>query len=254
MNARGSTEVIVATIGLSMGALSQTLFTMILAMAVVTTMAMPPMLRWSLARVPLRPDEEARLEREAFEAEGFVPNIERLLVAVDDSPSGRFASRLVGLLAGIPPHPDDDRCEAAVRAAPIAPATARRRRSPRRPPSAAETDRAEGDARAGAGRHHDAAAGRRAPKRRSRGKRGKGYDLLFIGVEPVAAEEATSTTRSRASPASSTGRSRSRWRAARTGGPASAAPSTSWCRSPEPRTRGMAPRSRWRWRVPITAR
>jgi hypothetical protein len=50
MNARGSTEVIVATIGLSMGALSENLFTMIVAMAVVTTMAMPPMLRWALAR------------------------------------------------------------------------------------------------------------------------------------------------------------------------------------------------------------
>ena len=36
MNARGSTEVVVATIGLSMGVLSQTLFTMIVAMAVIT--------------------------------------------------------------------------------------------------------------------------------------------------------------------------------------------------------------------------
>ena len=34
MNARGSTEVIVATIGLSMGVLSQNLFTMIVTMAV----------------------------------------------------------------------------------------------------------------------------------------------------------------------------------------------------------------------------
>ena len=42
MNARGSTEVIVATIGLSMGALNQNLFTMIVTMAVITTVAMPP--------------------------------------------------------------------------------------------------------------------------------------------------------------------------------------------------------------------
>src|SRR5207253_3246465 len=63
-------------------------------------LADPPMLRWSLARVAMRPEEEARLEREAFEAEGFVTNMERLLVAVDDSPSGRLASRLTGLLAG----------------------------------------------------------------------------------------------------------------------------------------------------------
>src|SRR3954447_1440256 len=85
MNARGSTEVIVASIGLSMGALSQNLFTMIVAMAVITTMAMPPMLRWGLARVPLGKEEKERLEREEFEAKGFVPNLERLLLAADKS-------------------------------------------------------------------------------------------------------------------------------------------------------------------------
>ena len=100
MNARGSTEIIVASIGLSMGVLDQSLFTAIVAMAIVTTMSMPPLLRWALARVPLSTEEAARLEREEFEAKGFVSNIERLLVAVDASPSGRFASRLVGLLAG----------------------------------------------------------------------------------------------------------------------------------------------------------
>jgi Kef-type K+ transport system membrane component KefB/nucleotide-binding universal stress UspA family protein len=100
MNARGSTEVIVATIGLSMGVLNQNLFTTIVTMAVVTTMSMPPLLRWALAGLPMRPEEAARLEREEFEERGFVPKIERLLVAVDASPSGQLASRLVGLLAG----------------------------------------------------------------------------------------------------------------------------------------------------------
>ncbi len=100
MNARGSTEVIVASIGLAMGALTQNLFTMIVAMAVTTTMAMPPMLRWGLARVPMSRSEKERLAREEIEARGFVPNIERLLLAVDDSPNGRFASRLAGLIAG----------------------------------------------------------------------------------------------------------------------------------------------------------
>jgi Kef-type K+ transport system membrane component KefB/nucleotide-binding universal stress UspA family protein len=100
MNARGSTEVIVATIGLTMGALSQNLFTMIVAMAVITTLAMPPMLRWGLSRVPLTKAEKERLEREELEAKGFVPNLERLLIAVDDSPNGRFAKRLAGVLAG----------------------------------------------------------------------------------------------------------------------------------------------------------
>jgi Kef-type K+ transport system membrane component KefB/nucleotide-binding universal stress UspA family protein len=100
MNARGSTEVIIATIGLSMGALSQDLFTMIVTMAVATTMAMPPMLRWALRRVPMRKAEKQRLEREEFETRGFVSNLERLLLAVDQSPNGKFAVALAGLLAG----------------------------------------------------------------------------------------------------------------------------------------------------------
>lgn len=100
MNARGSTEVIIATVGLSMGALNQDLFTMIVAMAVITTTAMPPTLRWALSRIPMRKEEKQRLEREELEQRGFVPNLERLLIAVDDSPNGKFASRVAGMLAG----------------------------------------------------------------------------------------------------------------------------------------------------------
>ena len=99
MNARGSTEVIVASIGLSMGALTQDLFTMIVTMAFVTTMGMPAMLRWSLARVPLGKAEQERLEREEFEANGFVANLERLLLVADDSPNGKFTSHIAGLIA-----------------------------------------------------------------------------------------------------------------------------------------------------------
>jgi hypothetical protein len=100
MNARGSTEIIVASIGLSMGALSQDLFTIIVAMALVTTLAMPPMLRWALARVPMSSIERERLEREEDEAREFLPNVERLLLAVDESPNGNFAAHLAGLVAG----------------------------------------------------------------------------------------------------------------------------------------------------------
>ena len=100
MNARGSTEVIVASLGLSTGLLTQNLFTLIVTMAIVTTMAMPPMLRWSLKRLPLRKKERQRLEREELDAKGFVSNLERLLLAIDDSPNGKFAARLAGIIAG----------------------------------------------------------------------------------------------------------------------------------------------------------
>jgi Kef-type K+ transport system membrane component KefB/nucleotide-binding universal stress UspA family protein len=99
MNARGSTEVIVASIGLSMGVLSENLYTLIVTMAMITTMIMPPTLRWTLNRVPLSPQEKARLEKEETESRAFVPGLERLLVAVDESMNGAFVARLAGLIA-----------------------------------------------------------------------------------------------------------------------------------------------------------
>jgi Kef-type K+ transport system membrane component KefB/nucleotide-binding universal stress UspA family protein len=100
MNARGSTEVIIATIGLSMGVLSRNMFSMIVTMAILTTMAMPPMLRAALSRLPLKKNEMERLEREEFEESGFVAKLERLLLAADESPNAKFASYIAGLLAG----------------------------------------------------------------------------------------------------------------------------------------------------------
>ena len=154
---------------------------MILVMAVVTTMLMPPMLRWSLARVPLRPDEEARLEREAVEAEGFVSNVERLLVAVDDSPTGHFASRLVGLLAGSRRVPTT--------ILETGPKNGSRRKTAEAVAKAsaqsAEPDRADADAAPApvdiTTRPQKSEVAEEAVAREA----GKGYDLLFIGVEPI---------------------------------------------------------------------
>ena len=100
LNARGATEVIIASIGLSMGALNNQLYTMIVAMAIITTMAMPPSLRWVLARVPMREEEERRLEKEEAEEQQLLPKMERALVYVDDSANGRAAAALGALFAG----------------------------------------------------------------------------------------------------------------------------------------------------------
>ncbi|HZO21988.1 MAG TPA: cation:proton antiporter [Steroidobacteraceae bacterium] len=187
MNARGSTEVIVASVGLSIGALNQSLFTAIVAMAIITTMSMPPLLKWALQRIPMSPEERARLEREEFEAQGFVKHIERLLVAVDDSPSGKLASRLVGLLAGVRGIPttvlhfDNESAErsadnrahvkqsaAAIKADAVA---ADESANPKSPATVEITTRAGESA---------ASAETIAAEAR------KGYGLLFIGREPVA--------------------------------------------------------------------
>ena len=100
MNARGSTEIIVASIGLGLGVLTRDLFTLVVIMAIVTTLFTPPLLRWALTRIPPTGEEKARLDREAKEEDEFVPHLERLLIGADASADGRLAARLAGWLVG----------------------------------------------------------------------------------------------------------------------------------------------------------
>lgn len=176
MNARGSTEVIVASIGLGMGALSQDLFTMIVAMALITTLAMPPSLRWALHRLPLKGEEKERLEREAAEEQGFVAHLERLLVAADDGPKGRFAARIAGLVAGSRGMP--------VTVVRLGPAT------DEAVLSGAVTEAAEGAREGEAGAVDVTELAREAPAAEAVGEEAaKGYDLLIVGIDPTVAPE-----------------------------------------------------------------
>ncbi|HEY2619321.1 MAG TPA: cation:proton antiporter, partial [Acetobacteraceae bacterium] len=185
MNARGSTEIIVASIGLSMAALDQQLFTAIVAMAVVTTMAMPPMLRWALRRLPLTAQEKARIEREELEAQGFLGQVERLLVAVDASPSGQFASRLAGLLAGVRRIPTtvlhldhEPEAQAAAQKAERSTAAVRAGVDAGDEAAVAAADKADVRTRSGAVSESGQAIAAEARK---------GYGLLIIGREPTSA-------------------------------------------------------------------
>jgi Kef-type K+ transport system membrane component KefB/nucleotide-binding universal stress UspA family protein len=177
MNARGSTEVIVATIGLSMGVLSQNLFTMIVAMALITTLAMPPTLRWALHRLPMRREEKQRLEREEYERSAFVPNVERILLAIDGSTNGQFAAHITGLLAGsrampvtilsldASPERDEEAIERVQRAA---------ERASTKQPDAPRIDVIM--------RRHEL-----APEQALAEEARRGYDLLVVGIGRVAA-------------------------------------------------------------------
>jgi K+:H+ antiporter len=190
LNARGSTEVIVATIGLSMGVLSQNLFTLIVTMAVLTTTAMPPMLRWALRRLPLHRKERRRLDREELEERGFVTNLERLLLATDGSANGKLAARVAGVIAGAGGKPttvidmtaeNGGRDPAEHRRAPAA---GRKETAP----STAETPPAPevpADAKASRGGDIIIRQGERSGPDAVAGEARKGYDLLVVGIESV---------------------------------------------------------------------
>ena len=178
MNARGSTEIIVASIGLQQGALSRNLFTMIVTMAVLTTSLMPPMLRKALSGLPMRAEERARLEREEVDARGFVGSLERLLLAVDTSATGRLAAQFAGIVAG-------------VRGLPLTIVELKNARSQSRAASDAAVEAVESGAAASAAsvQEEELPASRKVDVSKAEEGAGgvaeiarKGFDLLFVGI------------------------------------------------------------------------
>lgn len=99
MNARGAMEIIVATIGFTRGILTAEMYSIILMVAVATSLMAPPILRWTLSHVELTEEEEHRLESEERRKESFVGNLKRVLVPVPTNAGpSTMAAKLVRLL------------------------------------------------------------------------------------------------------------------------------------------------------------
>lgn len=82
-------EIILASIGLSAGILTEPAYTVIVMVAVVTSVLAPFGLRFTLARVPVDPEEALRLRREALEARSLLPSARQALVPIRLRPVGQ---------------------------------------------------------------------------------------------------------------------------------------------------------------------
>lgn len=82
LNARGAMEIIIATIGLRLGILSQDMFSIIVVMAMATSLMAPSALKWVLSKVQMGEEEEERLKKEEMAAESIVAGIHRVLLPV----------------------------------------------------------------------------------------------------------------------------------------------------------------------------
>ncbi|WP_348651627.1 cation:proton antiporter [Rhizobium sp. BG6] len=197
MNARGSTEVIVASIGLSVGVLDERLFSVIVAMAVVTTMAMPPTLRWALKRLPMRDDEKNRLELEAFEDSSFLSDFERVLLVTDQSSSSDLAARVAGHFAAVRNMP----VTVLAVDAPDGRVRADEQTAEADKPAQRVSDRvreiADGAVEAASKEGSEVTSDIHVSIRDKDGKledvladtAEKGHDMMFVGVEPTTAEK-----------------------------------------------------------------
>ncbi len=96
MNARGAIEIIVATIGLSIGVLSIQMYSIIVMVALVTSLTAPPLLRKTLAKTELSDAEIERLERRTSEQRSFLGAIDRVLLPTRCGVSSLIAAQLLG--------------------------------------------------------------------------------------------------------------------------------------------------------------
>jgi Kef-type K+ transport system membrane component KefB len=82
LNARGAVEIIIASIGLSLGLLTQDVFSIIVVVAIVTSLMVPSLLRITLARIPITPEERERLAHAERLRGNPLASAQRVLVPV----------------------------------------------------------------------------------------------------------------------------------------------------------------------------
>ncbi len=90
MNARGGIGIIVALLGLSLGVLTSETYTIIILVAIATSLMAPPLLKWTLGGIEHTPTESERIERD------------KLLARL---PLSRAGAKLL-VLSGGGPHAD----------------------------------------------------------------------------------------------------------------------------------------------------
>jgi Kef-type K+ transport system membrane component KefB/nucleotide-binding universal stress UspA family protein len=103
LSARGSTELVVARIGMDLGVLAAPMYALIILIPIVTSLATPILLRLSLRGIPPGGDEARRLAEEASEERSIIRRRgTKILVPTSGEPHAVQALRLAAPLARLP--------------------------------------------------------------------------------------------------------------------------------------------------------
>jgi len=95
LNARGALEIVIATVGLTLGVLNDASYTVIVIMAMATSMMAPPMLRAVVASWKGTPSEQERLRREEAFTKNVVLRPTRVLLPARGGTGSIVAAQLV---------------------------------------------------------------------------------------------------------------------------------------------------------------
>ncbi len=97
LNARGALEIVIATVGLSLGVLNDRSYTVIVLMAMATSMLAPPLLRRVLAGWEGDPEERRRIDLEAQLDANAIVTGGRILLPTTGGLSSILAAQIIGL-------------------------------------------------------------------------------------------------------------------------------------------------------------
>jgi Kef-type K+ transport system membrane component KefB len=94
LNARGAVEIVLATVGLSIGVLNPKSYAIVVLMAVVTSVMAPPLLRLLLRDWPGTEEEQERLARERSMGGNVLVRPARILLPTHGGPNSVLAARI----------------------------------------------------------------------------------------------------------------------------------------------------------------
>ena len=98
LNARGAMEIVLATIAFAIGVFSQDTYTLIVLMAMATSLMAPPLLRRALRDVRPEGEEAGRLEREEILAASVIAATKRALLPTRGGQNSQLAAEALDLL------------------------------------------------------------------------------------------------------------------------------------------------------------
>ena len=95
LNARGAMEIVLATIAFSLAVFNQASYTVIVLMAMATSMVAPPLLRRALRGLEPSGDEARRLDREQLLAASVIADTDAALVPTRGGDNSRLAAEII---------------------------------------------------------------------------------------------------------------------------------------------------------------
>ncbi len=97
LNARGAVGLVVATVGLGAGVLNQASYTIVVLIAMATSMMAPPALRAIVRRWHGTEEEQQRLARERLHGQSLLVRTGRVLLPTHGGPNSLLAARILDL-------------------------------------------------------------------------------------------------------------------------------------------------------------